>query len=190
MKKAIGVALSIAVFSLGCTSVEQVPEQVIVKAHLPSDTHSAVILAMPMKPGALKNVQNLHDAPQVFARELRWALAFKYPKWKITLAEDNKATPDADITITTQLLEVDGGSAALRFWVGFGAGEIMSRVNVSIQDKRGQILATSDISTHTTCPLGACTEENEPAVRQNLKNLAASAAEFIANPEEFAKKKE
>jgi hypothetical protein len=144
---------------------------------------------MPMKLGTIKNVKNMNEAPQLFARDLRDALVPKQPGWQIKLADEKGAMPDPDITITTELLEIDGGSAALRFWIGLGTGKIVSRVKVSIVDKTGKVLASSEISEHTSCPIGACVEENEPAVRQNLKDLAAGVAEFVTNPAEYEKKK-
>lgn len=188
MKKAGGVLFFISILFAGCTSVEQVSEGVSVQAPIPEGIRSAVIKAVPMKAGVVKNVKSLDDAPQFFARGLRDALAPKHPRWHIRLADENGGMPDPDITITTELVEIDGGSAALRFWIGFGAGAIVSKVKVSITDKTGKVLANSEISERTTCPLGVCTEENEPMVRGNLQGLAAGVAEFVTNPAEYEKK--
>jgi hypothetical protein len=190
MRKASGILFFVLMFVAGCTSLEQTSERVSIQAQVPESTRSAVITAAPMKPGTIKNVKGLYDAPQLFARDLRDALVPKRPGWQIKLAEEAAPTPDADVTITTELLEIDGGSAAMRFWVGFGSGATVSRVKVSIVDKAGKLLATSEISERTTCPLGVCTEENEPAVRANLKSLAIGVAEFVTNPAEYEKKRE
>jgi len=78
----------------------------------------------------------------------------------------------------------------MRFWIGFGAGAIVSKVKVSLVDKAGRVLAASELSQRTSCPLGACGEENEPMVRENLKALALSTAEFISNPAEYERKRQ
>jgi hypothetical protein len=138
---------------------------------------------MPMQPGALKNVKGMDDAPALFAGALRDALAPKHPAWRIAVGDAKSPVGDAE------LLEIDGGSAAMRFWIGFGAGAIVSRVKMNMRDHAGKVLATTDISQRTTCPLGACGEENQPMVRDNLKALAATASEFVSNPAEYEKRR-
>lgn len=189
MKLTIGVLLSTVLLLAGCTSVEETAESVRVQAPLPKDARSAVIRAQPMKEGALKNVKGLHDAPQFFARVLKSELIPRHPGWQIALAGEKGAVSNPDVTVNTELLEVDGGSAALRFLIGLGAGAVVSRVKVSVVDRTGRELAASEISERTSCPLGACAEDNEPLVRQNLKALAHGAAQFIADPAEYEKRK-
>ena len=189
MKKPFAMLIFVAFSGAGCVSTQEVAGPVSVQAPVPQEIRSAVIRAMPMQPGAIKNVKGLYDAPDLFARELRDALAARHPAWRIAVADAKGAAPDADLTVTTELLEIEGGSAAMRFWIGFGAGAIVSRVKVSMLDKSGRALAASEISQRTTCPTGACSDENEALVRQNLKMLAASTAEFIRNPAEFEKTK-
>ena len=189
MKRTLAALLLIGLGGAGCVSTEEVTGPVSVQAPVPQDVRSALIRAAPMQPGALKNVQNLDDAPALFAREVRDALAPKHPAWRVALADAQGAAPDADLVIATELLEIDGGSAAMRFWIGFGAGAIVSRAKVSMLDRAGRVLATTEISQRTTCPTGGCDNENEALVRENLKLLAASAAGFIGNPVEYQKAK-
>ena len=142
-----------------------------------------------MQAGTIKNVDGLTDAPQFFARSLKSALEIKQPGWQIGLADEQGAMPDADINIETEIVGVDGGSAGLRFWIGFSAGATESTVKVTILDKTGRELATAKISERTMCPIGACVESNEATVRRNLQSLAAEAADLIINPAEYEKKK-
>jgi hypothetical protein len=116
-------------------------------------------------------------------------LALKQPSWQIKLASEGDATSDQDLIIATELLEIDGGSAALRFWIGLNTGAILSRVKVSILDKTGKDLANAKISEHTACPAGACTDSTEAMVQRNLKNLAEDVAQFIVDPAGYEKKK-
>jgi hypothetical protein len=125
----------------------------------------------------------------LFTRDVKDALALKQPGWQIKLADGESAMADRDITITTELLEIDGGSAALRFWIGITTGAAQSTVAVSVLDKAGKNLATAKISERTICPVGACVESNEDTVRRNFRDLAAEVADFIMNPAEYAKKK-
>ncbi len=188
MNKSTGVLISLALFCAGCVSVAELPKRVNIQAPLPQGTRLVLIQAMPMKPGTIKNVESLTDAPQQLARSVKAALALKQPGWQIQLADEEGATPDRDITIRMELLEIDGGSAALRFWIGLNTGATQSRVSVLILDKTGRDLATAEISESTICPVGACVESNEATVRRNLQSLAGDVAEFIMDPAEFEKK--
>lgn len=188
MKKIISLLFIAGLTGAGCTTTEETAGRMSIQAQVPPETRSAMIRPMPMQLGALKNV-NLHDAPQIFAGYLKDALSPGRPTWRITVADEKAPAPEADITISTELTLVDGGSAAMRFWIGFGAGAITSVAQVSISDKSGRTLAASEITQRTSCPLGACGEENEVLVRENLKQLAASAAEFVSNPAEYERKR-
>ncbi len=190
MQKSIWL-LSILVFLCSaCVSVSELPRPVQIQGPLPQDTQSIVIQSIPMKPGTARNVVGLTDAPQLFTRNLKEALALKQPKWQIRLAEMKGAVPTGDITVITELREIDGGSAGMRFWIGLAAGAAQSKVKVSIQDKTGKDLATAHISERTMCPVGACVESNEDTIRRNLRSLAGEVAEFIVNPAEYKKRME
>ena len=189
MKRTIAMLFIATLAVAGCVSTEEGAGPVSVQAPLPQEVRSAAIRAMPMAPDALKNVKGLEDAPQLFVRELRDVLAPRHPAWRVAIADAKAAPTDADLTIVTQLTEVDGGSAAMRFWIGLGTGAILSRVKVTMLDRGGKVVAATEISQRSTCPMGACGEENEPMVRENLKMLAASVAEFVSNPAEYEKRK-
>jgi len=190
MQKSIWLLSALVFLCSACVSVSELPSPVKIHGPLPQDTRSIVIQSMPMKPGTARNVGGLTDAPQLFTRYLKEALALKQPRWQIRLAEMKGAAPPADITVITELREIDGGSAGLRFWIGLAAGAAQSKVKVSIQDKTGKDLATANISERTMCPIGACVESNEDTIRRNLKSLAGEVAEFIVNPAEYKKRKE
>jgi hypothetical protein len=190
-KMIISVLTCVALFCAGCVSTGELAEHPNIQGALPADAQSAVIRAMPMSPGTIKNVEKLSltDAPPLFAGYLKDALALKRPGWQIKLAGDPGTTSGQDLTITTELLEIDGGSAALRFWIGFNTGSTLSRARVSILDAAGKDLANAKISERTDCPVGACTESNEASIERNLKSLAEEVAEFIVDPAAYDKKK-
>lgn len=189
MSRTLAFLFVAALAGAGCVSTEEARGPVSAQAPAPLEVRAAAIQALAMQPGTLKNVQGMEDAPALFARELRDALALRQPGWRLAIAPAGVASADADLTAVTQLLEVDGGSAAMRFWIGLGTGAIVSRVKVQLLDRAGKVVAATEISQRTTCPMGACGEENEPMVRQNLKTLAASAAEFVANPAEYERRR-
>jgi hypothetical protein len=189
MRRALILLLLVALCGAGCVSTEAVTGLVSVQTPVPQEVRLAAIRALPMPPDSLKNVQGLQDAPQLFAREIRDALAPRYPAWRIALIGAQEPAADADLVIVAELVEIDGGSAAMRFWIGFGAGAIVSKAKVSMLDAAGRTVAASEISQRTTCPTGACGDENEVLVRQNLKALAANAAEFVANPAAYQRAK-
>lgn len=118
------------------------------------------------------------------------ALAFQDSAWQIKLADKRGLAPDPDIISTKQLIAIDGENAALRFWIALGAGAIDSKVKMSVTDKAGAVLASRELTERTTCPRGVCAEENEPAVRHNLRSLAAGITEFIANPADHEKRQD
>ena len=183
--------ISFALCCGGCVSTGELAEHPAVQGALPKDIRSVVIRAMPINAGAVKNVEKLTstDAPPLFAGYVKDALALKQPGWQINLAGAEGVATGQDLTITTELLEVDGGSAALRFWIGLNTGSTLSRVKVSILDATGKDLAHAKITERTDCPVGACTESNEASVNRNLKNLAAEVAEFVVDPAGYEKKK-
>ncbi len=190
-EKTAAVLISLALFCPGCVSTGELPEHANIQASLPQGIESAVIRAMPMSPGTIKNVDKLSltDAPPLFAGYVKDALALKQPGWQIRIADTEGAMPDQHLIITTELLEIDGGSAALRFWIGLNTGATLSRVKVSILDRAGKDVASAKISERTACPVGACTESTEAIVQRNLKNLAEEVAEFIVDPAGYEKKK-
>ena len=175
----------LALCCAACVSTSGAPERVNVVTPMPREIGSILIQVAPMKAGSMKNIQGLNDAPQRFAREVMAALKLKRPDWQIALADPTAGGANADLLVAAEILEMDGGSASSRFWIGFGAGKARSTAQVSIRDRDGRELASAVLSQATSCPTGACTESNEAMVLANLKDLAADAAAFISNPIEF-----
>jgi hypothetical protein len=190
MRKHTSLLMGLLLFCAGCVSTAELQQGVRVQAPVPQDTQSVVIRPTVLTPGAVKNVEGLTDAPQVFARSLRDALQKQQPTWESTLADGQSVVPERGIAITTELLNIDGGSAALRFWIGLNTGAAESTVKVSVLDKMGAELATAQISNRTICPVGACVESNEGTVRRNLESLAEETAAFIIDPAAYQKKKQ
>ena len=182
MKRATWVLLTFC--CAACTSTSGAPERVDVAAAMPPAIQSVSIQAMPMKAGSTKNIKGLDDAPERLAREVMTALKVKQPGWQIALAEPTGGER-TDLAVVTEILEMDGGSASSRFWIGFGSGKAKSKAQVSIRDRDGKELASTILSQATSCPTGACTDSNEAMVLANLKDLGAEAAAFISNPGQF-----
>lgn len=174
----------------GCVSTAELPEGVNFQAPLPPDTQSVVIHALPLQPGVVRNVEGLPDAAQALAGFVRSALALKRPAWKIVVAGNTQATSGADVTVTLEILEIEGGSAALRFWIGLGTGATQSIVRVVTTDGAGKQLASARIVERTICPVGACVEANDATVQRNLQNLAADIAAFVLDPVAYQKQKQ
>jgi hypothetical protein len=180
---------AVVMLSGGCASFAELAKGARVQAPVPADTRSVVIYPTAMKPGAVKNVDGLTGAPQLFARFLRDALQERRPSWSMTLVEARDPVPESSIAVTTELLEIDGGSANLRFWIGLGgAGAAVSTVQVTVRDKTGKELATAKISESSECPVGACIESNQAAVERNLRDLAGEAGQFVLDPAGYVKK--
>jgi hypothetical protein len=189
MQKLAGLIIFLMLFSAACISVAKLPERAKIQGPLPESVQSVVVRLTTMNPHAIKNVDGLSDAPTYFSRSLKTALEAKQPGRQVRLADEQGAMPDGDIAVATELINIDGGSAGLRFWIGFSAGAAESLVNVTILDKAGKELASAKISARTMCPVGACVESNADTVRRNLNSLASEVAEFTLNPGEYEKKK-
>jgi hypothetical protein len=189
MKRLAGLVSFLSLFGAACVSVAELPERAQIHAPLPQGIQSVVIRPTMMNPGTIKNVEGLTDAPQFFAQSLKTALELKQPAWQIRLADERGDVSRGDITVTTELINIDGGSAGLRFWIGFAAGAAESIVKVTILDKTERELATAKISERTMCPVGACVESNEATVRRNIQSLAGEVADFVINPAQYEKTK-
>jgi len=190
MQKHTSLLMGLLLVCAGCVSTAELQEGVRVQAPVPPDTQAVVIRPPVLRPEALKNAEGLTDAPQVFARSLRDALQKQRPTWASTLADAQSVVPERGIAVTTELVNIDGGSAALRFWIGLKTGAAESAVKVSVLDKMGAELATAQIANRTICPVGACVESNEDTVRRNLASLAEETAAFIIDPAAYQKKKQ
>lgn len=180
--------LVVLMLSTACANVMEVGKDARVGAPVPPDTRSVVIYSTAMKPDAIKNV-DLIGAPQLFGRLLQDALKARRPSWDIRPIEVSDPVPDLSIAVTTELVNIDGGSSGLRFWIGLGGvGGATSTARVSVLDKRGKELAGATISESSECPFGGCVESNETAVQRNLSSLAADVAAFVLDPATFVKK--
>jgi Domain of unknown function (DUF4410) len=145
-------AILVVLVCSGCVSTAELPERANIQAPLPQGTQSAVIRALPMKPGTVRNVEGVIDAPRMLVGYVKDALALKRPGWQIRLADEAGTSADGDISIALELVEIEGGSAALRFWIGLNTGATQSVVNVSTVDKAGKALASTKISESTFVP--------------------------------------
>jgi hypothetical protein len=142
-----------------------------------------------MQLGAAKNVEGVSDASVEFARFLKDALAHKQPTWLVELWQEQTKTAATDLIVNAEVLEIEGGSRAARFWIGLGAGAAHSTVQVSILDRAANEIASARISEATVCPVGWCVKANKEVIQQDLQILAGKAAEFIVNPAEFERKR-
>lgn len=189
MRITSGLLVSLVMLTAaGCVSVSELPESPRLQGSMPQNIRVVAIRPTAMTAGTVKNADGLTDAPQFFREALKTALAAKQLGWQIELADQTGAS-FGDINIATELLTVDGGSAALRFWIGFSAGAAESIVRVTLQDKAGQELATARISERSMCPVGACIESTEATLRKNLQSLASEVADFVINPRDYEKNK-
>jgi uncharacterized protein DUF4410 len=172
-----------------CVSVADLPKPVSITAPLPEDARSLSIAVAPSKPGVIKNAGGLANPEPVLAGYVRDALKAKRPAWEIVILEGTLPTVDTDLFASAEILSVDGGSAGLRFWIGFSAGASESTAAVSLFARGAKPLAQVTITERTMCPLGACVDSNEDNIQRNLKNLAAEIAAFITDPAGYKKDK-
>jgi len=93
----------------------------------------------------------------------------------------------SDLNIDVILEELHGGSAAARFWIGFGAGRTVSTVYVKVL--KGQELIAEGRITETTTLTNLVTGNysNEDALIQDVPQLSRKIAEFVNDPVKFKK---
>lgn len=173
----------------GCVSVTEAPPSITVDGLLPPDVNAAVIVAAAPGSGAIRNSGTLGDVPRLFALSVRDALAKKRPDWRLRIDDGGRDTTGRELTITTQILDIDGGSAGLRFWIGFGAGAAEARARITLLDRAGNIIATAEIAESAICPLGVCGDSNEEMIQAGLQRLAAAAADFVVDPAGYRSRK-
>jgi hypothetical protein len=171
------VFLSILIIS--CTATEEVAEDQRVERSYPKSVGVVLVDVADLDKSIVKNVEGLDRPDELYIRYLKDALAAKRPDWRVEIRGPESATIQHDVLIKNELLLIDGGSAAMRFWIGLGTGAIVSKVDVKILDAQDRLIAESDIAQKTTCPMGACTDEQTPAVKENIKELAYSVADYI-----------
>ncbi len=173
-----------------CVSVADLPKPVSISGPIPADTRSLLVRVAPSNPDAVKNAGGLTDPGPFLARYIKDAVALKQPAWEVTIIEPGASQSLAgDLSVSAQILSIDGGSAGLRFWIGFSAGATESTAAVSLADKAGKELAQATITERTMCPIGACIDSNEDNIQRNLKSLADEIASFINDPTAYGKEK-
>jgi hypothetical protein len=95
------------------------------------------------------------------------------------IAYDEK---NPDLVIKATLEEINGGSAAARFWVGMGAGRSITTAYVKVV-KKGATIAEQRITETTTVPNMATNNfANDDAILQDAPLLARKIGEFVKNP--------
>lgn len=181
------LTISLVALCAGCVSTAEVSERSNSQAPLPANVQSVTIRALPMKPGAAKNVEGVADAPRILAGYVKDALVTKRPALKVSVADGASAASGEDVAMTLEVLDIEGGNAALRFWIGLGTGATQTVARVSTADKSGKTFASGKLSERTVCPVGACTEANDAMVRRNLHDLAAEIVAFVLDPAQYEK---
>jgi hypothetical protein len=145
----------------------------------------------------VKTFSSVVNCEHTQATELRQGFAQDYCQVlegniKLAIQQANRNfTQDVvnpDLIVQTTLEEIHGGSAAARFWVGFGAGRSITTVYVKVL-KKDEIIAERRITETTTMPnITTSTYANEDAILQDAPLVARKIAEFVHSPTEFEKK--
>ncbi|MCJ7774992.1 MAG: DUF4410 domain-containing protein [Desulfobulbaceae bacterium] len=121
------------------------------------------------------------DYCQVLDSNIKMALKRENPNIQL---EENSP----DLKIMTTLEQIHGGSAAARFWIGFGAGRSITTIYVSVE-KNDKIIAERRFTETTTMPnIATGTYANEDAILQDAPLIARKIAEFIKDPVAYEKK--
>ena len=179
--------LFLFIFSAGCVS-HSTPQQLSISSTMPVGIRLVELQVLPVAPGTVRNFEQPKDVQKTLAQLLKSSLEAKQPDWQIRIVDTVASPARGDIAVVTEVIEIDGGSAGLRFWIGFNAGAAQSAVRVRIQDKTGREVAAGNISTQRMCPIGACTVSNETMIDEALRALADEISEFVGNPSAYQKR--
>ena len=110
---------------------------------------------------------------------------------KLTLQKTNPefqyTNASSDLNIDVTLEELHGGSAAARFWIGFGAGRSVSTVYVKVLKGRELIAEGRITETTTLTNVMSGNYSNEDAVMQDVPLVARKIAGFVSDPVKFKK---
>lgn len=91
----------------------------------------------------------------------------------------------SDIRVNVTLEELQGGNAAARLWIGFGAGRSVSTVYVNVLRGTESLSEGRVTETTTLTNIMTGTYSNEDALMQDVPLLAKKLAEFISDPIKF-----
>jgi hypothetical protein len=117
---------------------------------------------------------------QMLEGSIKLSLQKTNPEFQYT-----NTSSELDINVTLE--ELHGGSAAARFWIGFGAGRTVSTVYVKVL-KGQELIAEGRITETTTLTnLMTGTYSNEDALMQDVPLVARKIAEFVNDPVKFKK---
>ena len=123
----------------------------------------------------------IQDYCKVLQTNLNMALKRENPNFQF---EENSP----DLKIKAILEQVHGGSAAARFWVGFGAGRSITTLYVTVE-KNDKIIAERRFTETTTMPnIVSGAYANEDAILQDAPLIAHKIAEFVKDPVAFEEK--
>jgi hypothetical protein len=82
------------------------------------------------------------DGPRMLAERFATKLKEIGPFTQVTVLEPGEATPADALVVEGRFTELDPGSRAKRYWVGFGAGKSAVAVEGSVKSADGTLLAT------------------------------------------------
>lgn len=120
----------------------------------------------------------VHNYCSVLESHIKLAIQKEY--YGLTHVEEN-----ADIIIQSVLEQINGGSAAARFWIGFGAGRSVTTVHTTIS-RNGQPQAERRFTETTTMPnMVTGVWDNESAILQDAPLVAAQIAKFFKDPKGY-----
>lgn len=107
---------------------------------------------------------------------LRVAMCSRAPEYRYA------ARDDADLSIDVSLETLQGGSAAARFWIGYGAGQTVSTVYVRIR-RDGRLVAEGRVTETTSLvDIWSGNYANDQAIMQDCPRLAQAVVEFVSGP--------
>jgi len=118
---------------------------------------------------------------QVLQANLKMALKRENPNFQF---EENSP----DLKIKAILEQIHGGSAAARFWIGFGAGRSITTIHITVE-KNDKIIAERRFTETTTLTnIMTGNYANEDAIIQDAPLIAKKIAEFVEDPVAFDEK--
>lgn len=169
------IILFLVLLTSGCAST--LPEIAKINNNYSMDNIKTFSVNMDCSKTVLSDIQQnfAESYCQVLEGNIKLSLQKENPTWRF-----DKDNPDMMINATLE--QVHGGSAAARFWIGFGAGRSVTTAYVKIL-KNNAIVAERRFTETTTMPnIASNNWSNEDAITQDAPLIAKKIAEFVHNP--------
>ncbi len=118
------------------------------------------------------------DGPQLLADAFIAQLKGMGPYTDVRL-DDGSPIPPGALVVEGEFIQLDPGSRAKRYWVGFGAGKSGTTVKGTVKDGSGRVLA--EFQQKRIAVIGMFGGDYEAKMRSDCKSIGEDIAKFLSH---------